>query len=148
MLSKFVEMASDEINNTSLVLIFEVGDQKLLFSGDAQIENWEYVFEEAEINDEINTLLHNTTVYKVGHHGSRNATPKLSLWAKFINKSESPHEIEEGCLKTILSTKIGVHKGDHPVPSEELVDELLNYSEIICTTRMEKIYKNIPIDLT
>ena len=30
------------LNNTSLILLFEVGGKKLLFPGDAQIENWSY----------------------------------------------------------------------------------------------------------
>ena len=30
------------LNNTSVILLFEVGNKKLLFPGDAQIENWSY----------------------------------------------------------------------------------------------------------
>ena len=32
----------DELNNTSLILLFEIGGKKLLFPGDTQWENWEY----------------------------------------------------------------------------------------------------------
>lgn len=32
---------------TSLILLLKIGDRRLLFSGDAQIENWSYAFKEA-----------------------------------------------------------------------------------------------------
>jgi hypothetical protein len=35
------------MNNTSVILFFEVGSKKLLFPGDAQIENWSYALEDA-----------------------------------------------------------------------------------------------------
>ena len=37
-----VRTLDDVLNNTSLILLFEVGDKRLLFPGDAQIENWSY----------------------------------------------------------------------------------------------------------
>jgi len=72
-------------NNTSLVLAFEFPASKdvLLFVGDAQAGNWrawddcQWAVQEA--NGEARTvtaadLLQNTIFYKVGHHGSHNAT--------------------------------------------------------------------------
>jgi hypothetical protein len=63
-------------NNTSLVLAFEFSDTKevLLFTADAQIGNWKSwsaikAFDAAD-------LLRRTVFYKVGHHGSHNATLK------------------------------------------------------------------------
>jgi beta-lactamase superfamily II metal-dependent hydrolase len=70
------------INNTSLVLAFELPKSKkvLLFTGDAQRGNW------ISWDDDDNTwddngqeitardLLGRTVLYKVGHHGSHNAT--------------------------------------------------------------------------
>jgi hypothetical protein len=59
------------VNNTSLILVFELGDQRLLFPGDAQWGGWS-----AALRDPASRrLLEQTTVYKVGHHGSDNATP-------------------------------------------------------------------------
>src|SRR3984885_8383923 len=56
---------------------------KLLFPGDAQIENWQFALQQ----NKYRSLLSSVNLYKVGHHGSRNATPK-SLWKLFKNKSE------------------------------------------------------------
>lgn len=68
-------------NNTSLVLAFELKESEdvLLFVGDAQIGNWQswqpIEFERAtgEKIGSANLLAH-TVFYKVGHHGSHNAT--------------------------------------------------------------------------
>jgi beta-lactamase superfamily II metal-dependent hydrolase len=59
------------INNTSVVLLFEFGDAFLLFPGDAQWGTWHAILEDPERRD----LVSRTTFYKVGHHGSHNATP-------------------------------------------------------------------------
>ena len=60
------------VNNTSLVLAFEFGasGDVLLFVGDAQVGNW---LSWAEASED---LLKRTIFYKVGHHGSHNATLK------------------------------------------------------------------------
>jgi Metallo-beta-lactamase superfamily len=71
-------------NNTSLVLAIELeGGDVLLFVGDAQAGNWRsweaHKWEVKEKNGETRTvtiadLLKRTIFYKVGHHGSHNAT--------------------------------------------------------------------------
>ena len=61
------------VNNTSLVLAIELVEsgKVLLFPGDAQIESWRtWQNASADVAD----LLNRTVVYKVGHHGSHNAT--------------------------------------------------------------------------
>jgi beta-lactamase superfamily II metal-dependent hydrolase len=58
------------VNNTSLMLMFEIGKNFLLFPGDAQWGNWGQA-----LNSDWRELLEKTTFYKVGHHGSHNATP-------------------------------------------------------------------------
>lgn len=60
------------VNNTSLMLVIEVGDQVLLFPGDAQWGTWNAVLERSEQC----ALLRRTTLLKVSHHGSHNGTPK------------------------------------------------------------------------
>jgi hypothetical protein len=69
-----------DTNNTSLVLAFELspGGDVLLFPGDAQVGNW-LSWESLEWEVEGQTvhsddLLARTVLYKVGHHGSHNAT--------------------------------------------------------------------------
>lgn len=72
-------------NNTSLVLAFELTGSNphkvLLFVGDAQVGNWlswpAGRWDDTTAGNEKVTgadLLHRTVFYKVGHHGSRNAT--------------------------------------------------------------------------
>jgi len=76
-----------DTNNTSLVLAFELGDpgsgKVLLFTADAQVGNWLSwgslswnVQEPGKPPRTItsNDLLARTVFYKVGHHGSHNAT--------------------------------------------------------------------------
>lgn len=67
-------------NNSSLVLAFELskGGKVLLFVGDAQAGNWRSWSDET-FNDDgtavsAKDLLGRTVLYKVGHHGSHNAT--------------------------------------------------------------------------
>lgn len=62
----------DAVNNSSLALLFLFGDHGLLMPGDAQWGNWKAWLEQ-EVADHI---FARTTVYKVGHHGSHNATPR------------------------------------------------------------------------
>jgi beta-lactamase superfamily II metal-dependent hydrolase len=69
-------------NNTSLVLAIELssGGHVLLFPGDAQVGNWlswEDVTWTGKYSDvTAKDLLAKTVLYKVGHHGSHNATLK------------------------------------------------------------------------
>lgn len=70
-------------NNTSLVLAFELvhNEKVLLFVGDAQTGNWlswdQVTWEDGQAHFE--RLLDQTVLYKVGHHGSHNATLKPTL---------------------------------------------------------------------
>lgn len=75
-LLELVRIIDGALNNTSLILLFEVGGKLLLFPGDAQIENWDYALNQARNRTAIRKLLRAADVYKVGYHGSLNATPK------------------------------------------------------------------------
>ncbi|CCE97863.1 hypothetical protein SFHH103_03371 [Sinorhizobium fredii HH103] len=80
-----LKMDSDT-NNTSLAIAFELPDgQVLLFPGDAQVGNWlswgNQTYPPTPGPDgktpvTIDDLLRRVTFYKVGHHGSHNATLK------------------------------------------------------------------------
>lgn len=67
-------------NNASLVLAFELskGGKVLLFVGDAQAGNWRSWSDDSFDDDgtkvSAEDLLRRTVLYKVGHHGSHNAT--------------------------------------------------------------------------
>jgi beta-lactamase superfamily II metal-dependent hydrolase len=74
----------DFLNNQSLVVFFTFAGKKLLFAGDAQGGNWEYWMfggtpQKAPSVDQIDkasaSILGHLDFYKVGHHGSTNATP-------------------------------------------------------------------------
>lgn len=108
---RIVRALDDAINNTSVILLFEIGNKKLLFSGDAQLENWQYALDDRTFK----ARLRQTSLYKVGHHGSTNATPQ-SLWALFRRRGARRQR-----LITLLSTEAGHH---NKVPRESLVDAL------------------------
>jgi hypothetical protein len=72
------------INNTSLVMAIELVEKGkvMLFVGDAEEENWR-TWENK--NADLEQLLAKTVLYKVGHHGSINATDLEILNAKMTN---------------------------------------------------------------
>ncbi|MBK9735229.1 MAG: hypothetical protein IPO92_09785 [Saprospiraceae bacterium] len=83
------------VNNTSLALAFEFIDsgKVLLFPADAQIGNWlswsnySWTFKKNGVKETvtIDDLFSRTVFYKVGHHGSHNATMKDQGLAKMKN---------------------------------------------------------------
>ncbi|HTI78030.1 MAG TPA: hypothetical protein VL634_23715 [Mycobacterium sp.] len=84
-------MLEDFLNNQSLVVLFGWQGKQLLFAGDAQAGNWEYwLYDEdepaedptgLEVTKDSKKILRNIDFYKVGHHGSTNATPIPALEA-------------------------------------------------------------------
>jgi hypothetical protein len=81
--AEFALKLDSATNNTSLALAFELVDSKkvLLFVADAQVGNWLSWHDLSwKISDDETVtgpdLLRRTYFYKVGHHGSHNATPK------------------------------------------------------------------------
>jgi hypothetical protein len=127
-----VRSLDDALNNTSLILLFEVMGEVLVFPGDAQIENWSYALFEARNRRAIHNRLERACFYKVGHHGSLNATPK-TLWNAFArrNAAEAPDR-----LFTMVSTLAGKHGNrdeDTEVPREKLVTALRQLSDFRST---------------
>lgn len=59
------------VNGTSLMLLLRVGRAHLFFPGDAQWGTWHV----AMADEEWRALMSRTVFYKIGHHGSHNATP-------------------------------------------------------------------------
>jgi beta-lactamase superfamily II metal-dependent hydrolase len=73
------------LNNQSLVILFTFKGKNLLFVGDAQAGNWEHwIFGTDDpkkaaggtMTADAQSILTSLDFYKVGHHGSGNATPK------------------------------------------------------------------------
>ena len=130
-LLSLVRALDKQMNNTSLILLFEVGGKKLLFPGDAQIENWRYALE-----SEYASKLDDVDLYKVGHHGSLNATP-MSMWNRFRKRGG---EDKAGRLTTMLSTMPGKHgheKDKTEVPRQTLLKALEDQSELHSTHLLE-----------
>ena len=126
-----VRILDKAMNNTSVILLMEIAGKKLLFPGDAQIENWQYAL---SLEEDVK-LLKDVFVYKVGHHGSRNATPK-SLWEHFDRKGDKA--AETGRLKTVISTMEGKHgsRTSHSeVPRDTLVEALSSLSDYHTTQK-------------
>lgn len=97
---------SSSVNNTSLVLVFELGEAVLLFPGDAQWGTWELIL----ANDRNRRLLGRTNFYKIGHHGSHNATP-VSLVTSCLPQG-------------VWSTASVRPRGTWDIPRAELLEQL------------------------
>jgi hypothetical protein len=123
-----VRMLDKAMNNTSVILLFEIRDKMILFPGDAQYENWMYTLGKKELRKKLERV----DLYKVGHHGSLNATPK-TLWNGFANKAGAR---KQGRLKTLLSTEKGVHgstENKTEVPRRTLFNALRDNSDLTNT---------------
>jgi hypothetical protein len=121
---EIVRSLDDQMNNTSVILLFEVGSKKLLFPGDAQIENWSFAFEDAPNHETTRALMADVDLYRVGHHGSLDATPKKLLWGGFSKRGRSSGKR----MKTVLSTlrnKYGKASSDIEVPRKPLLMALI-----------------------
>lgn len=92
------------VNGTSLVLAFEIGDAVLFFPGDAQWGTWNEILTKKRSAD----LLKRVSYWKVGHHGSHNATP-----ADFVDQWVPP-----SCC-AMMSTKKGKWAS---IPRKPLLD--------------------------
>jgi beta-lactamase superfamily II metal-dependent hydrolase len=109
------QQADNTVNNQSVVVLFTFNGRKLLFAGDAQWGNWQnFLFGGAlgspghtKLTPEALDILKSIDFYKVGHHGSTNATPidaleamrqgvvamcstAVGAYGKEANKSEVP----------------------------------------------------------
>ena len=113
------QAADKTLNNQSLVILFSFAGKNLLFVGDAQWGNWEnFLYGGAfgtsghtKMTDEAAQILKSIDFYKVGHHGSRNATPKDAVAAM----------MRLGCA-CMCSTQI---KAYNEVPREPLMQALI-----------------------
>jgi beta-lactamase superfamily II metal-dependent hydrolase len=119
------------LNNQSLVVLFTFAGKKLLFVGDAQAGNWEYWMyggtpSKAPSIDQITvegkTILSHLDFYKVGHHGSTNATPVTAV------------ETMAGEFVSMCSTQadtFGSRENKSEVPRDPLIAELMKRSSLV-----------------
>ena len=136
-LLQIVRSLDHAMNNTSLILLFEVGRRKLLFSGDAQIENWEYCLKTASNRQSRLNLLEEVDFYKVGHHGSLNATPK-TLWNLFQKKSKEDKPDRMSSVVSTMGSKHGSVSRGTEVPRKKLTDALKEETDYKTTQAIRK----------
>ena len=103
------EKVDGMINSTSLVLILEIGKARLLLPGDAEWGTWKRILQ----NDDARTLLGSSTFFKVGHHGSHNATSK-TLVEKVLPRG----------IPAMISTQEGEGKYRKGIPLPDLLTAL------------------------
>jgi beta-lactamase superfamily II metal-dependent hydrolase len=126
------------INSTSIMLVLRIGEAHLLLPGDAQWSTWKAALADPARRE----LLTRTTFYKIGHHGSENATPiefstgvlrgrtnvvSMASWVKRANWTRIPEPHLVDSLR-----KIG-HFADHetaPLEAEFTADPDGFYIEV------------------
>jgi hypothetical protein len=104
----------------------------MLFPGDAQIENWRYTLDRLGDDPDLRDKLAGIDLYKVGHHGSRNATPRTlhTLWTQ--RPADAPP------MTALMSTRSEVH-GKTPataVPRDTLVEALRQVAQLLSTDQL------------
>jgi hypothetical protein len=121
--AEFALQLDSATNNTSLALALELVDsgKVLLFVADAQVGNWlswQNVQWKLDANTTVTAsdLLRRTVFYKVGHHGSHNATAK----AKGLELMQS----DDLVAFIPVDHKMAVKKGWGKMPLPKLVKEL------------------------
>jgi hypothetical protein len=142
---RIVRALDKAMNNTSVILLFRAGGKSLLFPGDAQIENWEFALSQPAVVKKLRQV----DLYKVGHHGSLNATPK-SLWAHLDKRSEDKNDPKR--LTSMMSTMLGQHgseENNSEVPRGKLTSTLRRFSTHFTTQtlRPSQLFHEVVIDL-
>lgn len=117
------QQVDNTLNNQSLVVLFRFRGKTLLFVGDAQWGNWQnFLFGGAfgtpghqGITTDAKRILQNIDFYKVGHHGSTNATP-----------IDAVNAFRDGCV-AMCSTQPGAYgsvSNKSEVPRAPLMEAL------------------------
>lgn len=100
------EKVDGMINSTSLVLVLEIGKARLLLPGDAEWGTWKHILE----SNEARALLSGATFFKVGHHGSHNATSKTLV-----------EKVLPCRIPAMISTQAGPGSYRNNIPLQELM---------------------------
>jgi glyoxylase-like metal-dependent hydrolase (beta-lactamase superfamily II) len=138
----FALQLDNATNNTSLAFALEIGlpgeGKVLLFPGDAQVGNWESWFGKVKIEGkeygkdmvwkvgdkavDATDLLRRTVLYKVGHHGSHNAT-LLDKGLKLMGRDDGTGEFV--AMLPVDEFVAQVKAGYGQMPLKSLVKDLL-----------------------
>ena len=133
------------LNNQSLVILFTFKGKRLLFVGDAQAGNWEHWLFETDtpdkkgtgaVTDQARQILTSLDFYKVGHHGSGNATPKAAVDMMCSHAQK---------FAAMCSTEAGVYGTEDPdnptkgteVPRAPLLDALEKQAALVRSDQID-----------
>ncbi len=106
------EFVDHMINSTSLLLVLDIGKARLLLPGDAEWGTWKRLVPGGAHADACKELLETASFFKVGHHGSHNATPEDLV--KMLGKS----------VPAMISTKSGKGNFRKGIPLPKLLEAL------------------------
>jgi beta-lactamase superfamily II metal-dependent hydrolase len=134
-----VAVALDKaVNGTSLMLVLEIAGTYLLFPGDAQWGTWCAAMEDPEWRE----ILGQVSFYKIGHHGSHNATPKsfvekilpegICAMASTLTRPVWPDIPRLPLLTEMAAKKVSIARSDQP---KELAD-VFQIDEGVIETRI------------
>lgn len=110
------------VNNTSIYFVLDVEGTRLVFVGDSQEGAWDHVLQDPAAR----ALVSDPAFYKIGHHGSHNATPRAYVTSAIGNqgtyamlpygKVEQWGDIPNGALLAALTTmNTHIVRADAPV---------------------------------
>jgi len=105
------------VNGTSLMLMFVFEKAFLLFPGDAQWGTWQA----ALADQQWRKLLSQTVFYKVGHHGSHNATPRAFVEELLWSRRTEPDTPLDDFSAAVSTRTIDIWKY---IPKKELLAAL------------------------
>ena len=144
-----VRILDDAMNNTSLILLFEVGGKLLAVPRRRPDRELALRPVRERPTPPRSAPARGADVYKVGHHGSLNATPK-SLWNAFDAAQRGGDADRLMTLVSTLSGKHGSVARKTEVPRKVLIDELKRLSSLSNTQTLrsrKQFWVDVDIDL-
>lgn len=143
----FVRELDSHINNTSVVLLLKFGNFTMLFPGDAEVGAWHWINQKgtgptSSFGLPLETILEDVDLYKVGHHGSNNATPILSMW-NFLAKDRTAKRP----LHCVMSTQWS--RFENKIPNQTLWQTLNGDKQFqtMATSGPPSLTSDLPIAL-
>ena len=99
-----------------------------------EIENWQFTLDRLPHEPELTKKLAEIDLYKAGHHGSRNATPR-SLHALWVDRPDTLPR-----MTVLMSTRSGVHGSTEAtaVPRATLVTALEQVASLVSTDDLDQ----------
>lgn len=125
------ERVDTMVNSTSLVLVLQIGKARLLLPGDAEWGTWKRIL----ANKASVRILKGATFFKVGHHGSHNATSK-TLVEKVLPRS----------IPAMISTQEGPGNYRKNIPLKELLEALHDHDIAVARSDDEELPEGFAAD--